>query len=125
MEDIGKLIKKRLKERGLSNAEFARRINTHIRNVYDIFKRKSLDTELLTKIGDVLEYNFFQYYSMSDDKIFKVEESDTVYKTIQHELIELRNKVKYLEDTNILLLNEIKYLKEINELLKEKQNLQK
>jgi hypothetical protein len=28
MADIGKLIKKRLKERGLSNAEFSRRINT-------------------------------------------------------------------------------------------------
>jgi len=39
-------------------AEFARRINKSRENAYDIFTRKSLDTDLLRTISQVLEYNF-------------------------------------------------------------------
>lgn len=44
-------------------SEFARRINKSRENIYSIFSRKSIDTELLSVISEVLEYDFFQHYS--------------------------------------------------------------
>jgi len=102
---IGKLIQKRLKERGMSNAEFARRINTHIRNVYDIFHRKSIDTDLLITIGSVLDYDFFRYYSMPlCEKEVIANESKNLY-TTNTENKRLQKKIEALEK-EIELLNE-------------------
>lgn len=90
--------KKKLKDRGMSNAEFARRINTHVRNFYDIFKRKSIDTELLKKISLVLEFDFFNYYKLCDPGR-EAKEKTVVYhkkensssKTDKIKLMELKN----------------------------------
>ena len=38
---------------------FAEQLHCDRRNVYDIFKRYTIDTQLLTQISLVLEYNFF------------------------------------------------------------------
>lgn len=59
---IGKIIHKKFKESGLSVAEFAARINRTRGTVYDIFSRKSIDTDLLITISEVLRYDFFQEY---------------------------------------------------------------
>jgi transcriptional regulator with XRE-family HTH domain len=63
MVHIGKLIKAELKKKRFSVAEFAKTINTDRNNVYHIFKRKSIDTDLLYKISIALEYNFFLEYN--------------------------------------------------------------
>lgn len=55
---IGKLIGKVVKEHGIQKSEFARRINKTRQNVDDIFKRESIDTELLFNISTVLKYDF-------------------------------------------------------------------
>jgi hypothetical protein len=60
---IGSIILAKLTERGMSKTEFAKRVNTTRENVYGIFKRKSLDTELLSKIGTALDYDFFAHYT--------------------------------------------------------------
>jgi hypothetical protein len=60
---IGKLIGKVLKEHGIQKSEFARRINKTRQNIDDIFKRESIDTELLYNISLVLKHDFFQHYS--------------------------------------------------------------
>lgn len=57
---IGQLIEERVKAQKLNVTEFAKLIGTERSNVYDIFKRSSIDTELLKKIGHVLHYDFFQ-----------------------------------------------------------------
>ena len=102
---IGKLIQKRLKERGMSNAEFARRINTHVRNVYDIFRRKSIDTDLLVTIGSVLDYDFFKYYFLPlQEKAPIANESENHY-TTNAENKRLQKKIETLEK-EIELLNE-------------------
>ena len=59
---IGEIIKNKVKERKLSAVEFASLLNTERTNVYDIYKRDSLDTNLLKKIGQILEYDFFQEF---------------------------------------------------------------
>jgi len=56
--NYGQEIRKVLKQRGMTVAEFARRINKSRENAYDIFKRKSLDIDLLNTISQTLEYDF-------------------------------------------------------------------
>ena len=58
---LGKIIERRIKEIGITKAEFARRIDTTRQNVNGIIRKESMDTSLLAKIGKVLKHDFFQY----------------------------------------------------------------
>lgn len=60
--NIGKKIKEILDERGMKITEFSRRLNTSNQNAHAIFKRTSIDTEQLERIGEILDHDFFQYY---------------------------------------------------------------
>ncbi len=51
----------------MSKSEFGRRINRAPQTVQDIFNRKSIDTDLLIKISDVLEFNFFSLFRDKSD----------------------------------------------------------
>ena len=90
-----------MKDRKVSVTEFAKRINTNRNNVYDIFKRKSIDTELLFKISKILSYNFFELFitPKDSDKILlskrELEVKDTELKNSQAriEQLELQNKL--------------------------------
>ena len=44
-------------------AWFARKLNCNRQNVYDIFKRTTIDTELLMRISVILQMDFFKVYS--------------------------------------------------------------
>ena len=55
---IGSIIEKKLIERSISIEKFANMIGRHRTTVYSIFKRKSIDIDLLIKISEVLEYDF-------------------------------------------------------------------
>ena len=76
---IGKEIEHRYKESGIKLSEFARRLNTSPRNVYAIFERADIKTDLLQKISEVLNFNFFTLYS-SDNQI-NIQEPITFYGT--------------------------------------------
>lgn len=60
---IGHLIKEELIKQERTISWFARKLYCDRSNVYDIFKRKSIDTELLLRISVVLNHNFYQDYS--------------------------------------------------------------
>ena len=60
---IGQKIRVEFYKSGMSISEFSLKINTTRENVYNIFGRKSMDCKLLQKISQVLNYNFFNYYS--------------------------------------------------------------
>ncbi|MDD6777856.1 MAG: XRE family transcriptional regulator [Bacteroidales bacterium] len=60
---IGEEIKKELQRQERTASWLARRINCDRTNVYDIFKRKTIDTELLLAISMVLRVDFFARYS--------------------------------------------------------------
>jgi len=59
MLHLGQEIRKVLKKRKIKVVDFARTINTDRNNVYDIYRRKSIDTDLLIKISDALNHDFF------------------------------------------------------------------
>jgi hypothetical protein len=62
---IGSIIKSRAKAIRLGPTELGMRIETSKQNVYGIFKRKSIDTELLVRISVALDHDFFLYLSKS------------------------------------------------------------
>jgi transcriptional regulator with XRE-family HTH domain len=108
---IGKLIKERAKIRRLSQEMIGKKINTTKQNVGNIFRRKSIDTELLLKICEALEYNFFEHYyneeplkSMRNEELLRLQ--DTVKKlnaelTLKNESINTLNYMTEVQKENI------------------------
>lgn len=60
---IGEQIKKELLRQERSVSWFARKLNCNRQNIYDIFKRTTIDTELLMRISLILRTDFFEGYS--------------------------------------------------------------
>ena len=79
---IGNKIKQVFDKKGMTVSEFGRRINKSRENVYSIFKRKTIDTGLLQKISDVLEHDFFQYYTGLKSEVDKLKKENTLLKDL-------------------------------------------
>lgn len=62
MIHIGQIIEKEFYRQGRSVTWFASKLCCDRTNVYNIFKRESIDTSLLTKISRTLNHDFFSYY---------------------------------------------------------------
>ena len=60
---IGENIQKELKKQERTVTWFAHKLNCNRQNVYDIFKRSTIDSELLLRISIILEHNFFTLYN--------------------------------------------------------------
>jgi hypothetical protein len=118
---IGKKIKEELYRQNYSVTLFARKINRTRNVVYNIFERESIDTELLNKIGKVLNCDFFSLYSaqkeysMDSIKTFYSREPEQHYGKQAEEIERLQQVVK-------AQANEIMLLKKINLLLEGQQS---
>ena len=55
---IGHIIQSVFEESGMSVSELARRLRCERTNVYSIFKRRTLDVELLAMLSEALNHNF-------------------------------------------------------------------
>ena len=60
---IGKLIIQKLKENGQAVSWLAEKVNSDRSNFYRILKRKYIDTQMLLKISEVLNFDFFACFS--------------------------------------------------------------
>lgn len=112
---IGELIREVTDLKGIPKAELGRRLNMSSTNVHKIFKRASIDTSLLEKISEVLDYNFFLHFYLGekpmivqglDDKLF-AEDSSEQYKTaieLYQEKIAMLEKINALQDDKIARL---------------------
>ena len=78
--NIGSKIKQVFDKKGMTVSEFGRRINKSRENVYSIFKRKTIDTGLLQKISEVLEFDFFQYYTPLKDEVQKLKKENSLFR---------------------------------------------
>lgn len=82
---IGQRIRQVFDESGMSVSELARRIQTTRQNVYGIFERRSIDTELLERIGKALHHNFFldlvENSTSAKQLSSYVEEAEASYRT--------------------------------------------
>lgn len=68
MIHIGEHIRAELKSQERTVTWLARGVNCNRQNVYDIFKRNTIDTELLMRISLLLHRNFFQVYHAEYNK---------------------------------------------------------
>ena len=59
---IGEQIQKELRRQERTVTWLARKLCCNRQNVYDIFRRATIDTELLLRISLALEFNFFTLY---------------------------------------------------------------
>lgn len=55
---IGHLIKAIFDESGMSVSELARQLHCERTNVYTIFRRRTVDVELLAMLSEILNHNF-------------------------------------------------------------------
>lgn len=63
MIHIGHLIKEELLRQERSAGWLAGKLYCDRTNIYKIFKRESIDTDLLLRISKILNHNFFYHYS--------------------------------------------------------------
>ncbi|MDE6265347.1 MAG: XRE family transcriptional regulator [Paramuribaculum sp.] len=60
---IGKIIEEELRNQERTVTWLSRKIHCDRRNIYDIFSRTSIDTDLLYKLSLALNKDFFAYFS--------------------------------------------------------------
>lgn len=65
---IGRIIRQKVDESGLSYAEFARKIHCARTSLYHIFESKNIDVERLLIISEVLGYDFINEVYMRHGK---------------------------------------------------------
>ncbi len=59
---IGKEIRRELKRQGRSGVWLARQLPCSNNHVYKLFSKKTMDTDLLWRISDIMDVNFFRLY---------------------------------------------------------------
>jgi len=81
---IGPLIKKKAKERKISQHQLATKLSYCPSNIYHLYNSENICTELLWKISIILNYNFFKkiYGATLDEIIPDKEEEEEITTTI-------------------------------------------
>lgn len=60
---IGQLIKQQMEERHKTVVWLANKLSYSRTNVYKIYDKSSIDTDVLLRISVILEYDFFHVYT--------------------------------------------------------------
>lgn len=63
MFHIGSIVERELRKQGCSATWFAAKLRCNRQNVYNIFQRPSIDSDLLMHISLILHHNFFEELS--------------------------------------------------------------
>lgn len=100
---IGSIIHRKLEESPLSIAEFAERINRTRPTVYDIFRRKSIDTDLLVRISEVLDYDFLREVYLREMPEERMPTASSSRYIVGKEVSEQELK-EYLDGTSSIIL---------------------
>ncbi len=106
MLHLGNIIKEICLQKDIKIIELARGIGTSKQNVVGIFKRKSIDSDLIYKISVFVNYNFFKHYVIPNDESFtentKIRKLNITITNLETELEEAQKEIKYLREiTNL------------------------
>ena len=107
MIHIGEEIQERLRKKRMKVVDFSRKIDTNRNNIYDIFNRKSIDSGLLMKISEALEFDFFRLYSIPLSKYSLVQQLEDPLEELKN-YEDLKRKSEKLEQENSLLNERIR-----------------
>ncbi|OJZ06462.1 MAG: hypothetical protein BGP15_04245 [Sphingobacterium sp. 40-24] len=117
-EKIGQIIKRIATSKGLSQKQFGDKINRTKQAVAGIYKRSTIDIELLKVISEQLEHDFLEYYYGEEPfKTFrnlKEKEWEQKISVLENELI---SKDKLIDKNEEILLLQRKYIAELEEKL--------
>ncbi|MBE8722153.1 helix-turn-helix domain-containing protein [Sphingobacterium pedocola] len=117
-EKIGQIIKQVATSKGLSQKQFGDKINRTKQAVANIYKRSTIDIELLKVISEQLDHDFLDYYYEDEPfKTFrdlKVKEWEEKINTL---VGELNSKDKLIEKNDEILLLQRKYIAQLEEKL--------
>ena len=80
---IGSMIKQKFIEKSMTIKEFSGKINCDRTTVYDIFKRKSIDTEKLIKISQVLNFDFINEVYLKQDTVETDKPPQTIFIAVE------------------------------------------
>jgi transcriptional regulator with XRE-family HTH domain len=135
---LGTYIKNRVKEKGITVSEFARRIHCTRRNIYQIYKKNSLDTDLIKRISLALEIDLLSTFNKSSFLKLKNDvQPETIEKyyeksikrlnSIENKLIsdkKLSNETVFIVNNILTLMNSIQLniqlqINTLNELMNE------
>ena len=101
---IGQEVKKIVKKRGFTVEELASALNVSKPNIFDIYRRETIDTGLLERLCKVLNYNFFQYYS---DK-YQTDYDKLLLQSYQNKNELLSQLLREKEEVYQILVNQLK-----------------
>lgn len=65
---VGDIIRQKVEEKGITIVWLAKQMSCTRANIYKIFNRKSIDTDTLSRLSAVLEYDFFLHLSKYKDE---------------------------------------------------------
>ncbi len=91
---IGQEIKRVVKLRGLTVEELATALNVSKPNIFDIYRRETIDTGLLERLCKVLNHNFFQSFS----ERYQTDDHKEIVQLYKEQIDFLKHLVKEKED---------------------------
>lgn len=115
---IGKRIKNEVYKQNISIVTLAKKIDRSRNVVYEIFERKSIDTNLLNKLSVALNIDFFKVYSSRVVAKINVEPIEKLkfekeQKAVRKEIATMKKKVALLEN-NLETLSKRRLIKKVN-----------
>lgn len=117
-EKIGERIKSVFDASQIKLKDFAEELGVARQNIYRIFEKDSIDSDLLMKICQVLNHNFFQYFESPN--LNRRDSRDT---SGNKELDDVQKELESYKNELRLAKKEIDYLKKIIELMEERTKL--
>lgn len=111
--DIGQEVRRKVEESGMSKAKFAELLGIARQNIEKtVFQKRSLDTDLLCNISEVLNCNFFDYFKSDSvcnktdykekkevkENKSKMELLDFEIKKMQKDRLEYEKKIRHQEN---------------------------
>jgi len=95
----------RVKKMGLKPADLARLLGYSKPGITNVMKRGTMQTDLLRKVSNVLEYNFFNEFADIPEQVDTSE--------LEAEVKEMKGEVVGAQKENEELKKEVEYLKKI------------
>lgn len=126
MIHIGKIIKQVVSEKKYPIHQLAAKINRTRAVIYNIYERKSVDTDLLYNISKVLNHDFFKYYQdvgLEDNG--ELDEALEGYNLSQKSINELKLELKNAKDELEKYKSEFQVIQNENKLLHDLAEAQK
>jgi len=111
---IGNLINELLEKQRKSKRELGDKIGMSASQAVYLTTRKSIDVQMLWKVGVALKYNFFKHFPVEDGTGGEGNEG-------KEKISELEKQLESALRDLAMQKQENAYLKEINELLKKKE----